>query len=642
MDDDAMDDGKQKLIIQQERNFKALYRAMSKIDLDCITEKWEFEEHITILKSKWELIDKTHWELEDELKGSNLIMDYSQKYEALEQKYDNIKRALNSKMWSSVHYQRSAPKIDIPEFSGNYVHWITFKDIFMETIHNNPSISKAQKMQYLKTKLKGEAERLVQHLSISGDNYDSCWEILSHRYDNRRLQFTSFMSTMQNIPAIQHPNANNMKRMHDVITECMNGLGNMGVEVSNWGPMIVYNMSQKLDSITLNEYTKETQNNRELPNLEEFLGFLELKFLAYETAKGCSKETIENKIHRPNNRGWNNNYKPNNFPNKQQDMKKLGYSKIFHASYGQCPLCYKDHVLMQCDKFIDMDIAQRNKTVAKLKVCKNCLYSHGNVACSSKKTCRECNLKHHTLLHFNKPVYNDSNVRRDQDRNSNPGPSTSTTPGAHHLATDGTEVLLTTIQIKVQSADGNYVTLRGLLDQGSQTNLISENAAQLLRLPRSKFDAAITGIGSTSRNCKGLLQLHCKSIHSDFTFNVQALILTNLTNKLPGSTFQSTGWTHLQNLKLADPNYNVSGSIDFLLGADVYADIILDGVLKGDQHSPIAQQTRLGWILCGKLRIFNCHLTLAITSDLSKYWEIEDIIPSSQDIHRDDQCETYY
>lgn len=652
-------DSLRKLIVQQERNFKALAKAMSKINTDVIAEKWELEEHLAMLKAKWDCIDKLHWELEDELKGSNFQDEYTQKYESYEQKYDNLKKGLNSKIWSTVHYQQSAPKINIPEFTGNYIHWITFKDIFVETIHNNPSISKAQKMQHLKTKLRGEAERLVHHLSISADNYDSCWDILTHRYDNRRLQFTSFMNTIQQLPSIQQPNANNLKRMHDVLTECLNGLSNMGVEVSSCGSIMVYLMTQKLDSTTLNEYTKETQNNRQLPDLDEFLTFLENKFLAYETAKGCTKESsshsqIFNKtFNKPNykyqpNNNWN--YKHNFNTNRQQHSKKptlyeqnKDYSKTFHTTYyGRCPLCTSDHVLMKCEKFLNMDIPQRNKMVTKLKVCKNCLYSHGNADCASWKTCRECNSKHHTLLHMTRTNDSNSAMRREEGLESSPRASTSNQHVAHHLYADDTEILLTTVQVKVKTADGTFITLRGLLDQGSQINLITENAAQLLRLPRTKFDGTVSGIGATSRNCKGILNLDCQSIHSDYTFNMQALVLQNLTNKLPSVTFNGADWTHLQNLKLADPSYNVSNSIDVLLGADVYANIILDGILKGQQHSPIAQQTQLGWILCGKLKTLNCHLTLLDFTDLSKYWENEDITPGAEDIVKNDECERYY
>ncbi|KAF9409165.1 hypothetical protein HW555_011382, partial [Spodoptera exigua] len=326
--------------------------------------------------------------------------------------------------------------------------------------------------------------------------------------------FTSFMSTMQHLPTIQQPNANNLKRMHDVITECLNGLGNMGVEVSSWGPMIVYMMSQKLDPTTLNEYTKETQNNRELPDLDEFLKFLELSFLAHETAKSCLKDSGENKTpHRPMTKSWNHNYKFKSNFKKPEEQTKVGHSKIFHASFGKCPLCNNDHVLMQCDKFINMDILQRNKTVAKLKLCKNSMAT----IIATQKTCRECNSKHHTLLHTKPSDSEPTAERRDDSTNSRP--STSTQPASHHVKTEYTEILLTTVLVKVKSADGTYVTLRGLLDQGSQINLITENAAQLLRLPRKKLDAAVTGIGSTSRTCKGLLHLECQSIHSSYKFN---------------------------------------------------------------------------------------------------------------------------
>ncbi|KAA5582939.1 hypothetical protein F3G61_33115, partial [Pseudomonas aeruginosa] len=94
---------------------------------------------------------------------------------------------------------------------------------------------------------------------------------------------------------------------------------------------------------------------------------------------------------------------------------------------------------------------------------------------------------------------------------------------------------------------------------------------------------------------------------------------------LPNATFEKSNWPHLENLKLADPDFNISRPIDLLLGADVYSDIILNGVLKGSCQSPVAQQTHLGWILCGKMKTFNCHVTLVNFDELTKYWESEEI-----------------
>ncbi|XP_026744684.1 uncharacterized protein LOC113506021 [Trichoplusia ni] len=135
------------------------------------------------------------------------------------------------------------------------------------------------------------------------------------------------------------------------------------------------------------------------------------------------------------------------------------------------------------------------------------------------------------------------------------------------------------------------------------------------------------------------VQLTCKSLYSEYKFDTQALIMKKLTNKLPNSTFEKTNLPHLENLKLADPDFNISRPVDLLLGADVYSEILLDGVLRGKQSSPVAQETHLGWILCGKLKTFNCHVTLC---ELTKFWESEDIITSNKGNNDEDVCEEYY
>lgn len=77
-------------------------------------------------------------------------------------------------------------------------------------------------------------------------------------------------------------------------------------------------------------------------------------------------------------------------------------------------------------------------------------------------------------------------------------------------------------------------------------------------------------------------------------------MLKDLTNTLPGSEIKLQGPEILDSLQLADPNFHEPGKIDVLLGADVYEDIMLHGLIKGINGLPMAQQTELGWILSGK------------------------------------------
>ena len=89
--------------------------------------------------------------------------------------------------------------------------------------------------------------------------------------------------------------------------------------------------------------------------------------------------------------------------------------------------------------------------------------------------------------------------------------------------------------------------------------------------------------------------------HFDPTFSclVHAFVIPSITSYDPSLSL-AKDWTHLHNLTLADPRYDQSDKIDILLGAQVYANIIEQGLRKGDSaDAPIAMKARLGWIISG-------------------------------------------
>ncbi|XP_063832764.1 uncharacterized protein LOC135081912 [Ostrinia nubilalis] len=73
-----------------------------------------------------------------------------------------------------------------------------------------------------------------------------------------------------------------------------------------------------------------------------------------------------------------------------------------------------------------------------------------------------------------------------------------------------------------------------------------------------------------------------------------------------------------------------------LLGAEIYSQILVDGVIKGPVGSPVAQNTTIGWILSGQIQseslvepkachhnIVSMHTQLNETEILRKFWELE-------------------
>lgn len=82
---------------------------------------------------------------------------------------------------------------------------------------------------------------------------------------------------------------------------------------------------------------------------------------------------------------------------------------------------------------------------------------------------------------------------------------------------------------------------------------------------------------------------------------MEAHVLRRITNRLPNEPINTSLWDHFDGLQLADPNYNIPGEIDVLLGAQVCSEILCAEIRRGKRGQPIAQKTSLGWIVFGSM-----------------------------------------
>ncbi|XP_024882548.1 uncharacterized protein LOC112461517, partial [Temnothorax curvispinosus] len=103
----------------------------------------------------------------------------------------------------------------------------------------------------------------------------------------------------------------------------------------------------------------------------------------------------------------------------------------------------------------------------------------------------------------------------------------------------------------------------------------------------------------------------------------------------------------------AHPKFTVPGSIDVILGADIYSNLIEEGIVKGAVDTPLAQCTKLGWIISGPAgnaptSSFTQSLHVSINRELhdliQRFWEME-TVPSYNDSSltaEDQQCELHF
>ena len=296
-------------------------------------------------------------------------------------------------------------------------------------------------------------------------------------------------------------------------------------------------------------------------------------------------------------------------------------------------VCNEKHPLYACQTFKALSHDKMMEVIRSHNLCLNCLRpGHYTRKCTSLSKCRKCQRPHHTLLHIEaKP---ETPALLSTTGRSEPV----TTPVSNHAATGfASNTLLMTCQVLVHSPDGIALKARALLNSGSSTSFVSERLAQNLQLPKTSRDIKISGIAGISHHSPlhSVVNFDVSPMHAKSDkINVSAVVIPRVTSDLPQQPVnQKSTWSHLHNLNLADPDFGRPGRIDILFGADVYANIVLQGRRSGSSDAPVAFETKFGWVLTGKTSSASVsshcvvvnHVSTSSGDDLlRKFWEVEE------------------
>lgn len=565
----------------------------------------------------------------------------------------NVENVAPSKTSNKAEELIKLPKISIPTFSGDYSAWASFRDLFVSLIHKNKSLDDVQKLHYLKSHLSGEAEQLLRHVPITLENYSTSWEQLESRYNNKKYLSNCILRRFLSQRNLTTESATGLKELLDTTNECLQALKCLGIDIKSWDIIIVHLICLKLDCESRKQWElKSSESGNELPTYEQFKSFLETRFRALEF--------IDPKA----SRGYQNTHKVSNAP---------AHSKIHHMTALSCAYCSEGHKISHCKEFSKIDTDSRRGFVQSHNLCFNCLGpNHSVYSCRQSFRCRICKGKHHSLLHPKNVSQTTESQRKNHPVVANVVvPTTTSHSSAYEVQDESTmniktyfstscsQVLLATALVNVTSKSGKIITLRCLLDQGSQASLITESAVQLLGLRKIGHKSTISGLGSDESAIiasKSRVTFKIQSLlDASLVFEVNAFVLNKLTSVLPERKIVVQLWSEFKNLKLADPSFDQPNKIDLLLGADIYGKILLEGVVKGSQGAPIAQKTALGWILSGPIlrektmpqnTVRVNHVNVNDNELLKQFWEMESdnsIMPPKKDYSEEERrCQEIY
>ncbi|XP_043270546.1 uncharacterized protein [Venturia canescens] len=195
-----------------------------------------------------------------------------------------------------------------------------------------------------------------------------------------------------------------------------------------------------------------------------------------------------------------------------------------------------------------------------------------------------------------------------------------------------------------------------LIDTGAEITFITASLVQQLKLHREASVTPIIGIGGThSGHTRGVVSVKLRSMHSSDIVSIKAHILSKLMPTLPSFTPPNISLSHLQGLPLADPEFLSPGSIELILGADIYGQLIREQIKRGPQGTPIAQNTVFGWIVLGPMD--SSHQSAGLVHHaavdhgyqelqdlLTQFWVQEEVSGSGEShLTPDEQeCETHF
>ncbi|XP_071570688.1 uncharacterized protein [Temnothorax nylanderi] len=434
-----------------------------------------------------------------------------------------------------------------------------------------------------------------------------------------------------------------LERLYTNIIQTYRTLETLQRPVKTWDDFLVLLTVQKLDSESIKAWENKLGSSKVPPSWQELNDFLITRLLslkAYEKSREAKTAL-----------------KPQKATAKAHHQQKSGETSSSNTL--GCSICKGEHYVVKCPKYVDETVAQRLALIVKHQLCYNCLRKHRVANCKVTKRCKKCKKKHHTTIHKEDVSFVKKETKSEPLPQSNSASVDQNQVKVLHSTVDETSplscVLLATAQVLIVSEKNEVRKVRALLDQGSEISLISERVVQQLKLPRVHSSISLTGIGEQKSNTtKGFTSFKIRShFGSELDLTVAAYILPKLTSSIPSVKIPAGSWPHLEGIRLADPKFLKPGSIDLILGADIYGYLLEGELLKGSVESPVAQATKLGWVISGPTtigkpsvnkQVYHVSVNQELYDLVYKFWEVEEVPSSKVPIlsKEEQECEDYF
>ncbi|GFR26049.1 DUF1758 domain-containing protein [Trichonephila clavata] len=484
------------------------------------------------------------------------------------------------------------PELSLPQFNGDIETWFIFNEKFKEIIENC-GLNDKKKLQYLQSCLIG----IAKHVQTVDDTYDSLFLALEQRFENKRLIINKHINALLMLKYEKFRGDSNvdLRNLVDTCTKHLRALKLLKIEHNTFSELLLIQLVMQVLDTETKRLFEMTLESTDIPKWDDFLAFLNKRCLFLENLPSVGTKDKQNFKDSPRHKSF-----------------------ILHTDANvdkKCKLCSLNHDLYNCDKFKNMPVRERYNIVKFLNLCLKCLKPNHKVSqCRSKHICF-CKKNHNQLLHFvnvkNQEMQNfessqpdtrrqddvieqicfqNSSITNNQnktDRNSFNFPSAQSNivqgqvSGVNMSVSASqkykNDIILSTCIIYVENSVGEKTPLRVLADSGLQVSLLRSSTADFLNLRKLKTDMSVSGLGGSNVNIKSKIKGVISNGSGSYKRVVDFHVVPKITNMILVNSFDISHIVFPSNVYLADPTFNTSNSIDALLSADIFFDILKDG-----------------------------------------------------------------
>ena len=126
-----------------------------------------------------------------------------------------------------------------------------------------------------------------------------------------------------------------------------------------------------------------------------------------------------------------------------------------------------------------------------------------------------------------------------------------------------------------------------------------------MRLSRTQTHASIQGISNVNTATHHSVSIHLRSRHTYWHTTLDCAILSSITGTTPPSKLDISSWKIPNDIKLEDEQFDQPRSIDLLIGADLFYEILQSGRRTHPGNFLVLQETVLGWTISGRTQDTN-------------------------------------